>query len=345
MTYCSLCGIRYENTERVYAGCGSDLEIAAGQEPKDHPLNEEPAVLNRIPIDNYDTTSRFSSQDQESQLGKGLIKPYTIEFGIDGFHFKYDKPLRNFAKQENNKEKVVEFRVTCPEPDAALPEKPEFSAGNEVITELETPRDNVPNRDIAPNTVLEPGISEIETFEERMSGEASETNLENQNTIPEADGVDPVKEPEQAGEIDVSETAETKLPDRELPPVNEMETSPEDTALETGMIPGFAVPEPEIHEDKPVVWEDHERWLGIPLTHHYRISTRSLQIIDRLVRKFSEVDLELISEVKLRRSWLDKILNTGELTVFVKHLPDTGLKLSGIRHPEKVRRLLEERIQ
>lgn len=356
MTYCSVCGIRYENAGRICTGCGNELGKTTEQAADDRPLYEDSTVLNPAPINDLEVPGRGLDPDQESQLGKGLIKPYAIELEIDGVHFKYDKPVRNFAKHENIKEKVVEFRVSCPDSGTPSLKETGEDTANPVGEESQIPQEHallpISQAVISGEGTLEETISELN---DGAPGLAGQKNAADEDAVP-----GPASETVQEG-FQNPITGDEKLAKQEIPPVAEVaETVPEDTVppepilentpeifLEPELVPEIELPEPELEsqEDKLILWEDHRRWFGIPLNYQYRISNRSLQIIDRLARKFSEVDLTLISEVRLRQSWLDKIFNTGELTVFVKHLPDTGMKLSGIRYPEKVRRLLEEQIQ
>jgi hypothetical protein len=308
------------------------LESESEQVQKAQPLNEDIGIFNRPLANDFQGFGRVMDQEPESQLGKGLIKPCSVELEIDGFHFKYDKPVRNFVRPENMKEKVVEFRVTCPDPGSG----PGTHAG-EVVESFQTPKE----------TVFEE-VSQADTVSQEVGAEVSQQITDGvQNFMPEdavkTETADSTVEPENQNINPLNENMES-VPDAEMWVAGDIVDGPEDGTLETRFMPNFEMPEPELEtsEDRVILWEDSRHWLGIPLANQYRISNGTLQIIDRLARKFSEVDLVLISEVRLRQSWLDKLLNTGDLTIFVKHLPDTGLKLSGVRNPEKVRRLIEE---
>lgn len=288
MSFCSVCGIRYQTNDLVCSGCGSELmkewrgeniiESVAGDVGGLNlgmtPEQREPGV----------------GSNMESQLGKGLIKPHSVEFGIDGFHFKYDKPLRNFPKIENSKDKVVEFRVTCPEPGSEVSSEESIEVAKSVSTEVTKVTEaektvEVEISNYTDETIEQPLEKETGPAGEELSGEFPEVQLESvRNDAPE--------------------------------------------------------PELEITRDTEILWEDTKRWLGIPMAIQYRISNESLQIIETSKRKFSEIDLILISEVKLKQSWLDKLFGTGDLLISVKHLPETGLVLVGIRNSESVRRLI-----
>ena len=50
---------------------------------------------------------------RETQLGKGIIKPSSVELSQDGIHFKYDEPPQNnCVKAEPFRERVTELRVS-----------------------------------------------------------------------------------------------------------------------------------------------------------------------------------------------------------------------------------------
>jgi hypothetical protein len=348
MAYCSVCGISNENNARVCAGCG--IELGRELEHENHPLNSDTAVFNRSLNNDSSDFGMIGDRNPESQLGKGLIKPHSVELEIDGFHFKYDKPVRNFTKAESAKDKVVEFRVTCPDSGS------EASWGETAMTETPlgvTPPAGAFQRELAPE----------ETAQEKVSGEVAPLAIDNHQSVangetiqPEAVEPAPVVAGEDANaslENDSETVSENAFENDIQPPDNGMWVAGEiltgtgaDSTIGSELIPDFELPEPELEtaEDRMILWEDSERWFGIPLANQYRISNRSLQVIDRLARKFSEVDLVLISGVTLHQSWLNKLFKTGNLMVSMKHLPDKGLKLAGIRNPEKVRHLIEELI-
>jgi predicted RNA-binding Zn-ribbon protein involved in translation (DUF1610 family) len=334
MAYCSVYGISYQPDDPVCTGCGNELAPKPEQEHETHPVSGDTAIFNRTRGNDLDGFGSGADQDLESQLGKGLIKPHSIELEIDGYHFKYDKPVRNFAKPEKGKEKVVEFRLTCPEP------------GSEVSRE-ETSLEERPPEEIIHEEISTEEISTGVTFKEVSD---NHQNIEMEEMFEHETGH--IEEPAEAQSVNTAMENEDQPADKDMWVAGEIlaetvETAgtPGESPLEPEVIPGFDLPEPKLEsneEDLVILWEDSQRWLGIPLANQYRISNRSLQVIDRLARKFSEVDLTLISEVKLRQSWLGKLLKTGDLSVSVKYLPETGLKLTGVRNPEKVHRLLEE---
>lgn len=326
MAYCSVCGIHYQTDTLVCAGCGSILAVEVKQEHRIHPVSGESAIYDGAPINDFCGSGMQASQDPESQLGKGLIKPHSIELDIDGFHFKYDKPVRNFAKLEKAKEKVVEFRVTCPEPASEL-------------SPAETSREEPLSKEIIQEEILH----------KRAQVHDNQQNIETEEIIEaEAAEVSGIVGSKDAEDINISPEKNDQLTDEGMWVAGEILIEKVmESPLEPELISEFDLPEPELQTDEEMVilWEDFQRWFGIPLTNQYRISNRSLQITDRLALKFSEIDLPMISEVTLQQSWLGKLFNTGDLMISVKHLPDTRLKLAGVRNPEKVHCLLEDLIK
>lgn len=348
MTYCSVCGISNEKDSRICTSCGSELVRVPEQEQENHSLNGDVAVFKRTLLNDSSDFGMAGDRDPESQLGKGLIKPHSIELEIDGFHFKYDKPVRNSIKTENVKEKVVEFRVTCPDTgsEASWNEASMIETSFGETLSLVTPPD-----ESLPGTSQQELVPEG-TVQDEISGEATHPAVNENHQSVEIEGTIQPEAVETTLEVDIDD-ADTAIENDIQPSDNGMWVAGEiltgpgaDSTIGSEFIPDFELPEPELGngEDRVILWEDCERWFGIPLVNQYRISNRSLQVVDRMARKFSEVDLALISGVTLHQSWLDKLFKTGNLMVSVKHLPDTGLKLTGIRNPEKVYRLIEELI-
>ena len=77
--------------------------------------------LSELGLENADFESQASGfaesetfiTPRESQLGKGIIKPSSVELSQDGIHFKYDEPPQNnFVKAEPFRERVTELRVS-----------------------------------------------------------------------------------------------------------------------------------------------------------------------------------------------------------------------------------------
>ena len=97
-----------------------------------------------------------------------------------------------------------------------------------------------------------------------------------------------MEEPAQI-ETEADKTIETddQPLDQEIWVAGEIPEAP-DSQLETAR---FDWPEPELETTKEteLLWEDSQRWFGIPVASQYRISNRSLQIMDRLARKFESI--------------------------------------------------------
>jgi hypothetical protein len=300
MPYCAECGIRYQSDDLVCTGCGSKRvkksTLETGEAEPDH---KEPEVLNTVLAGNLESLRAGQGPIDGSQLGKGLIKPNSVVLESDGSHFKYDQPSRNLTKAGPLKDKVVEFRLTCPDPESK--EQNEMNDSAPVFIPPVEALDTTPT-----------GESDDEIEVEEISPERDEQSLDSSLWI--------------AGEITADLASNANLEDES--------------------IPVSKLPEPELEATKEieVLWEDSGRWLGIPAAKHYRITNHSLQIIDRSLRRFSEVDLSLISDVKLQQSWFGKLFGTGALLISVENLPGSQLALTGVRNPGKVHLLLEELI-
>ena len=303
MLYCSKCGVGYHTEDSICHSCGNPIinesksynmekeTIGIGLEATNEYLNHEIALNDSNP-----------SSKEECHLGKGLIKPHSVDLEIDGFHFKYDKPARSIAKSEAFKDKVVEFRVTSPE----LPAEPK----SDLVVKLD-------NEESIVSTV-----SPIENLEKTIEEEIPESESK--------DEINPIQEC-------INNNQELWVADEVL------NDSINEACLENEPV-SISEPELEIVTDGKVLWEDFSRWLGIPIAKRYRIFKNTLQISDSIEHRFSEVDLQLISEVKLRKSWWDKLMGIGDLVISVKNIVGTPLVLSGIRRPETVQRLFEDLI-
>lgn len=276
----------------------------------------------------------------ESQLGKGIIKPKSVEVGMDGIHFKYDDPPRNFVKVEPCKEKVVEYRVTAPdlEPQAKqVPERTVFAEASETFHATGE----------QPAEVTEPLPEEAERLQEE--GELTLKNMEQTSGEMEPEGVTPKPELEETARVEVGEmvseqtllTSESSLPLDLTPEEVEPVAGPvvEEVSQET-MEP--YPPRIAALEQRVVVWEGRQTWLRIPLSKMYRLTNQTLVVDDLRDYKLMEVDLSLITGVEMKQSWLGKMLGIGDLLVLVRNSPDPRFRLVGVTNPLKVKEMLEK---
>ncbi len=305
MPYCEDCSINYQSDDVVCASCGNKLTIEPEAEKVSAPPDFDESQVENTRYHHRNGIKSGPADIVETHIGKGLIKPNLVEQDLEGFHFKYDKPLSNFVKAETYKDKVVEFRVTCPDTETEESGKKNEPAsiiqplveGSEPVLGQQMPEMNPKTESIGSSIVnnrVEPSTDENEWIAGEISGDA-------------IDGIN----------LELESTGKPILPEPELKTTDET-------------------------EEVEVLWEDTQKWLGISLSKQYRITNRSLQIIDGANRRFSEVDISLISDVQLQQSWLGKLFGIGTLVISVSNLPGSKLLLTGLRNPERVLHLLEE---
>lgn len=326
MPYCSECGIHYPEEETTCRSCGHLLNPENSSTENATPVAEpagEVSLTKAVTGGAETFNSRFQ---EESQLGKGLIKPFAVETEVDGTHFKYDKPPRSFSRAEVRKDITAEYRVTASDPDPKLQEE---------LPEVVSPEWNDHwNEEYTEETVAEPDLKSI--------------------GLDEADIETPCEpaEPETA-EAPASQLPldETDLADQSVSGRPESEGSEAGEAVEEPFVldvdMDFQPEEPELEpaEEIETLWEGRRTVLGIPRSTYYRITNRSVLLNDYQTRRVAELELQLISGAELKRSWLDKLFGVGDLMFKVKEMPAPGFCLTGIPNPEKVLHLLEDLIR
>ncbi len=244
----------------------------------------------------------------QSHLGKGLIKPVTIENCMDGYHFKYDEPPRQITKPEPHQENIVEFRFSGePEP-------------SEDFEKVQGPDDEEKvNPEILDVTGVKLEQEEPQVEAEPIVGPESEgeSNLEDN-----LEGHDPIKDEQE----EITPVEEGGLPEDDL-------------------IPGIDDLGPEIHTvtEQEILWEGHRSWYGLTLKEEYRITDQSVVLVSDVGQILKEVEWRSVSKIELKQNWLSKFLNIGNL-----ELTDINseplLILEGIDHPERLQKNLVEMI-
>jgi uncharacterized membrane protein YdbT with pleckstrin-like domain len=91
-------------------------------------------------------------------------------------------------------------------------------------------------------------------------------------------------------------------------------------------------------------WKDRKRFLGMPLSFtKYRLENNRLFVSRGL---FTTVEDELVMyrilDVKLRRTFWDKIFGVGTVTLFTADETNKELKLERIKTSKKVRDMMSE---
>ena len=273
----------------------------------------------------------FVRLNEESQMGKGLIKPNSIEVGMDGFHFKYDRPLGNFVKAEPISNKVLEYRAKNNEPEHNL------MTDNLLISETVN---------VAEDGQFMPEVQDIAEMSEALPDVDAPVSEENE-VLTGDDSVEPI-EAEPSG-VEIVPAAEEPYTESELDQLELVLDEPEfpgPELLEPELLePEYPQPEFKLRSEYETLWGGRCTFMGIPLETSYRISAQSVLVSDRRLRKYSEIDLVLIVEVRLKQSWFDKIFGVGDILITVKDLPEPGLVLSKIRNPEEVYKLLQDLIR
>ncbi len=99
--------------------------------------------------------------------------------------------------------------------------------------------------------------------------------------------------------------------------------------------------------EKPILWKDRRRRLGLPLSFtRYSLDEDRLIIRIGLLRTVTnETLLYRILDIKLTQSLWQKLFNVGTLTLYTADQSDNQLFLLSVRRPEKVRRALSELVE
>ncbi len=354
MAYCSDCGVYYTGVEDICPSCGN--HVSQKRKPEAGSL---PEVGTEVPIiidgkdfpsgnnaeGNTDLTNRkdnFQKQNitqndkmnsesnqseviyfqNESQLGKGIIKPQKVEMAVDGVHFKYETPPHSFMKEGPIKEKPKEYRVTSADMELKSPD------GNCLE---KTFREKQPLPQATEQGKADAGINERKPSEEKPEAQAArETKIEQEEqarTLP-----DELKE---SGTPVANEKAEATL-----------------ESIIKELIPEPVIPEPELPEnhdniiyDDGTIWEGAQSWFKIPLGDFYKVTSRSLMIFDKHHYKLFDVSLSLITEITVKQSWLGKLMNIGDLLISIPEFAAQKVVLGGISDPYKVKNMIEERLK
>jgi hypothetical protein len=345
MTYCSDCGVYYTGAEDICPNCGNSFsqngksEIkpfsAENEAEKNMNLNDEKKNLFPGPVDtnnqepdeiqnnsmrSEDCKSEVVYLHDESQLGKGIIKPQKVEMAVDGVHFKYETPPHSFMKEGPIKGKPKEYRVTSADmelksisednPEKTLQEEP---SGLQ-ITKLEKDQPNTDQQIVSQEPTMQPFLERDGEPEEQMPNDLKE-----------------IETP--ATDEDKSEELIEKSVIKEL-------------------IPEPVIPEPELPDtfdtamgDDAAIWEGAQSWYKIPIGNQYRVTRHSLMIFDRYRYKLLDVSLSLITEISVKQSWVGKLMGVGDLLISIPDFAAAKVVLGGVSEPYQVKKLMEERMK
>lgn len=100
-------------------------------------------------------------------------------------------------------------------------------------------------------------------------------------------------------------------------------------------------------QEKPVLWKDRKRILGLPISF-----TRYILDEDRLISRIglfrtvtNETLLYRILDIKMSQSFGQKLFGVGSLMLYTADQSDNQFELKNIKNPEKVRRALSELVE
>lgn len=301
-----------------------------------------------------------SNSDKDNHLGKGLIKPTSIQVAIDGYHFSYEKPTPRFAKAESfMKETAAEKRVVNPEFDisASKPETVQPLIGKYEPVDLEKVieealRDPVPEEsqtesDDQELDKIEADRIPVEMAEDEKEGiSKDDPGLEEQEILLSED--EPLgSEPESPAELLPEEMAKTVA--AEADPV--LEAGPE-TASETGSEPELgleAEPEPDSEPELAKTIETtflagRQTWFGVPLPSLYRVTNIGVVLVDSSNRS-RQIPWEAIAGIRLKQSVVGKILGVGNIELLLEEGASSPVVIEGVLKPKEVLKKIEELLE
>lgn len=96
-----------------------------------------------------------------------------------------------------------------------------------------------------------------------------------------------------------------------------------------------------------VLWKDSKTVLGIRVpTEQYTLTGTKLSVRKGVLSiRDDECQLYNVYDIKLERSFLNRLLGTGTVTVFVRDATDSVLSLRNIRDVEDVKEQISELVQ
>ncbi|HPT87893.1 MAG TPA: hypothetical protein PL004_08580 [Bacillota bacterium] len=290
-----------------------------------------------------------AKSDEDNHLGKGLIKPTSVQVAIDGYHFSYEKPTPRLAKAESfMKETIVEKRMA----DSEFDFLGMSSAMNQPVTGKQEPENIIEGTEGTSEShrLFEEGPVEGNTrAENEMMLDTIEDEMVQEK---EEDSVDPVctetEEPTLQGEEQLG--LEGEFPAESLP--EEPPISGDDT------LDSEPVSEPNLSEDlfsdtEPVLGPEpvqtvettflagRQTWFGVPLPSLYRITNMGIVLIDSSNRS-RQIPWGVVAEVRMKQSMLAKILGIGNIEFLLEEGGSSPVIIEGVMKPKEVLKKIEE---
>lgn len=95
------------------------------------------------------------------------------------------------------------------------------------------------------------------------------------------------------------------------------------------------------------IWKDrkHHLWWPISFQRYELRNSRIYQTVGLFSTSVDEVLLYRITDIHLKRSFLQKIFGTGTITLTVRGDSDPELKLVNIKNPNRVREILSTEVE
>lgn len=100
-------------------------------------------------------------------------------------------------------------------------------------------------------------------------------------------------------------------------------------------------------QQSKILWKDRKRILGLPLSFTiYTVDENRLYVQQGLFStSVSELLLYRVLDIKSHRSFGQKLLGVGDVTLYNNDASDSQIVLKNIRNPEAVRRFLSQIIE
>ena len=95
-------------------------------------------------------------------------------------------------------------------------------------------------------------------------------------------------------------------------------------------------------EEKPLLWADRKRWLGMPITFtRYTLDEDKLLVNTGFLSLHEEeVLLFRIQDISVRQSLGERIFGVGTICVSSTDVTDQHLELAHVKNPRKVKEVL-----
>ena len=295
-------------------------------EPIQALLQNQPVELEPLSIVSENTVAPqlFSTKMRvESQLGKGIIKPHSVEIGVDGFHFKYDEPKPEVIKPEQFVSRTKEFHTNVAQ--TSVDKESDFLEWQETVKFVSTEDKELSLVDLAQ---VEEALEQEMSFESATEMEDNLAGIVIEDLLKE--DIEAVEEPQ-----------------LELVEVVEAEWNEPEDALENILEDIFDKSQEEFTEsmlgsnlEAELLWSGNEMKWGIPFGKRYQITSEAVLIKDTLAMQPLKFSLASITNVELFQSWFDKLFGVGNIKLKLSDHSCTNFTLEKVIQPQLVYELI-----